>query len=382
MGRNRGSATSRNDRSEEVGIYSHGALPFWKGRVALFALLKAAGVRDGSEVVVPGFTCVVVPNAVIALGGKPVYADIEPTTFNITARTLKKVVRLKTKIVLVQNTFGLSPDIDSLAEICNERGVWLIEDCAHGLGGAYRDTPSGTITHGAFFSTQWSKPISTGLGGIAYARDPELGERLRAVWEELPTPSFLEELALLAQWVASRALSVGFLWNRGADFYRLVTQRLGFPIGSSLPLELRKPCLPKSQLKKMGRVARRILERELRSLPERIRRRRAVAAWYDEILPRYGLQPPARPSYAYHSMLRYPVRVKNKWEVLRKARKLGIPVGDWFVSPLHPVRGDLSPWYYQKGSCPEAEKACAELINLPTDFRLTKWQLDQLFGGT
>lgn len=78
-------------------------------------------------------------------------------------------------------------------------------------------------------------------------------------------------------------------------------------------------------------------------------------------------------------MLRYPIRVPNKPGLLENAHRLRIPLGDWFVSPLHPVEGDLSLWGYQAGQCPQAEKACAEVVNLFTDKPLSKTQLDVLF---
>jgi hypothetical protein len=78
-------------------------------------------------------------------------------------------------------------------------------------------------------------------------------------------------------------------------------------------------------------------------------------------------------------MLRYAVRVPDKETFLAQAKRLHIPVGDWFVSPLHPVIRDLSQWGYQAGQCPLAEQACREVVNLPTDRPLSHRQLTTLF---
>src|SRR3972149_1771131 len=86
---------------------------FFKGRVALYALLKAIGIHPGDEVILPGFTCVVVPNAIIYLGGKPVYADIDPKTFNIDTAKIEGKITDNTTAIIAQNTFGLSPDVPS-----------------------------------------------------------------------------------------------------------------------------------------------------------------------------------------------------------------------------------------------------------------------------
>jgi len=63
--------------------------------------------------------------------------------------------------------------------------------------------------------------------------------------------------------------------------------------------------------------------------------------------------------------------VKNKAEIWQRAAQLHLPMGDWFVSPLHPVAGELTPWGYRPGPCPRAERACRELINLYTEKALS-----------
>ena len=90
---------------------------FWKGRVGLYAILKALGVSEDDEVIIPAFTCVVVPNAIIYLGAKPVYVDIESSTYNIDIAQVEKAITSKTKVIIAQNTFGLSPNIDALLAI-------------------------------------------------------------------------------------------------------------------------------------------------------------------------------------------------------------------------------------------------------------------------
>src|SRR5699024_8810178 len=83
---------------------------FWKGRVGLYAVLEAWGIDQGDEVIIPGFTCVVVSNAVLYLGAKPVYVDIEQKTLNTTLDRIKALRTPNTKAVICQNTFGLSSE--------------------------------------------------------------------------------------------------------------------------------------------------------------------------------------------------------------------------------------------------------------------------------
>ena len=97
---------------------------FWKGRVALYAILKAIGIKEGDEVILPAFTCVVAVNPIIYLGAKPVYVDVDPMTYNIDVKRLERenVKTLsKAKAILAQNTFGLSADLDAIFEMATKR---------------------------------------------------------------------------------------------------------------------------------------------------------------------------------------------------------------------------------------------------------------------
>ena len=127
---------------------------YWKGRVALYAILKAMGVGKDDEVILPAFTCVVVANAIIYLGAKPVYVDIDLQTYNARFEDIKKAVTNKTKAIICQNTFGLSSDIEEITKYAKEQTIFTIEDCTHGFGGYYNQKPNGSYCDAAFYSTQ------------------------------------------------------------------------------------------------------------------------------------------------------------------------------------------------------------------------------------
>ena len=91
------------------------ARSFWKGRVALFAILRALGIAPGDEIVLPGFTCVVVPNAMRLMGATPVYADIEAGGYNIDPALAAERVTERTRAMLIQHTFGIPARIDELS---------------------------------------------------------------------------------------------------------------------------------------------------------------------------------------------------------------------------------------------------------------------------
>jgi len=353
---------------------------FWRGRVALYAILKALGVGPGDEVVLPGFTCVAVPNSVAYLGAQPVYADIEPDTYNVSASTIEPRLSPRTRALIVQSSFGLSADLDPIMALAAKAGLPVIEDCAHGLGGSYKGRPNGTVADAAFFSTQWSKPVCTGLGGVALVNDVELAPRVEAVLRTMPRPGIMRQLTLEAQYAARNLLRVPTLYYPLVGMYRWLTQKAGISVGSSSADELVGTSVPDDFHMQMGSRQRKRWWRGLMSLDRKVAVRQETALTYDRFFHGTDVQPPCRPQYAGHAMLRYTVEVPDKPALLRRAAKLRLPIGDWFLSPLHPVTGDLSQWGYEDGMCPHAESACRRAVNLLPDYPLAADQLDALFA--
>jgi dTDP-4-amino-4,6-dideoxygalactose transaminase len=159
-----------------------------------------------------------------------------------------------------------------------------------------------------------------------------------------------------------------------------LTQQAGFSIGSSVGDELSTTIMPAGYLKRMGFSQQTGWTLGLNKIERLLAKRYQTAEFYDDFFKRKGIPVPLQPDYAKHGMLRYVIRVPDKERILQRARKRHIPIGDWFISPLHPVENDLEPWQYQKGQCPESEKACRETINLFTDHALSENQLNTLLS--
>lgn len=104
---------------------------FASGREALLAGLRALSLKSGDEVIVQGFTCVAVPNAVHAAGATAVYCDIDPDTLNLDLKKIQAKITPRTKAIICQHTFGIPADTEKLRAICDKRAIMLIEDCAH-----------------------------------------------------------------------------------------------------------------------------------------------------------------------------------------------------------------------------------------------------------
>ena len=358
----------RRAMGDLVGVPPDHVSLFWRGRVALYAILRSLGIGPGDEVIVPAFTCVAVPNAILYTGAVPVYVDIDERTYTADPAAVAAAMGPRTRAVLAQNTFGLSSDLDALSAVAAPHGVVVIDDCTHGLGGTYRDRPNGAASDAAFFSTQWSKPISTGLGGIAVTTDPRLARALRTLERTAAEPAARERVLLGTMLVARERVATPRTLRTGRAVYRAAS-RAGVVPGSSSQGELKGSAMPGSFLTRMSAFQARLGSTRLTMLDAKVRQRRAIAAHYSAWLVAHGRTAAHEPESARHAFLRYPLRVHERDAFLATAARRGLDLGDWFHSPLYPIRGDLSAWGYRWGSNPVAERVVSEIVNLPTDVR-------------
>jgi perosamine synthetase len=362
--------TARDDLREAmgelIGVPPEHVTLFWRGRVALYAILRALGVGTGDEVVVPAFTCVAVPNAVIYTGATPVYADIDEATYTADPAAVKSAMSPRTRVVLAQNTFGLSADLDALAEVARPYGAVVVDDCTHGLGGSYRGRPNGAAAQAAFYSTQWSKPISTGLGGIAVTSDRALAAGLAAQERAAAEPRTRDRVLLGTMLFARERIATPHTLRAGRSVYRVIS-RAGLVPGSSGGDELEGTDMPAAFVARMSDFQAHLAARRMATLAGRIRRRRAVAQRYSAWLSGHGRTPAIEPEGVEHAFLRYPLRVADREAFVEEATRRGILLGDWFHSPLYPIAGDLTPWGFRRGEHPVAERVASEIVNLPTD---------------
>ena len=356
----------------------YAAFSFWKGRVALYAILQALGIGKGDEVILPGYTCVVVANSIRYTGATPVYADIAPGTFNLAPASIRARLTSRTRAVIAQHTYGIPADLDSLQAIAADYKLQLIEDCAHVLPGAkYRGELLGTSGKAAFFSSQWSKPYTTGLGGLALTRDRELAARLSTIQAEFARPALLQNIQLQIQYALYQKLFRPKLyWFSQKSLHAL--SQLGIFVGSSDAKELigRRPI---DSCWTMGSFQQRAGLRHLENLEANSAHRQSLSRYYSERLRR-----PQRQFYGDHNaetvtLLRFPVTVDKKQLLLEESSRTGIEIGSWFETPLHPLAlADHRLMQYQVGSCPVAESTASRVINLPLHDRVSRSDADRI----
>ena len=348
------------------------AFAFWKGRVALYAILKAMGVGRGDEVIVPGYTCVMDVNPIKYLGAKPVYVDIEPNTFNIDPGLLEEKITSRTKVIIAQHTYGYVCDMDALMGIADRRNIPVLEDCCLAIGSKYRGRLAGTFGRAAYFSFQWNKPYTTGLGGMAILNDSQLADKMHTlVTGSARQPGLAEVLLLWAQFCVYRALVYPRTTALAQTLFRYLTKK-AVVIGSSSSHEF-LPVMGDDFFKRMSTFQAHSGMRQLAVLGNSIEHRRAMASLYDDLLSEKGWRVRQYDRQLMEPvMVRYPVRVTEKKRALQEAASRGVEIGSWFESPLHPEETPLEPYDYKWGMCPQAEKASKEVVNLPVHMRAGK----------
>ncbi len=356
----------KNTIAEYLEVDSAQISLYWRGRVGLYCILKAMDIQPGDEVILPAFTCVVVPSAIKYLGAKPIYTAINPLTYNIDIDKIEEKITSKTKVILAQNTFGLSADLAPILTIAKKHKIKVIEDCAHGFGGTYRGRKNGTSATAAFFSSQWNKPFSTGIGGIVICNDLELAKKIQTLQPLFEPPTFKDETMLALQiFIRKNILRPSIYWA-ALKLYRLASQ-YGLISGSSDAGELEGATMPKNYLKSGANIqAKKGLE-ALRQFDKNIAHRKEIAALYNNAFTKLNIPPCHVPDYATHTFIKYPFLVKDQERFLKLAQQNQIPLGDWLNSPIHPIRKNLDRWDYYEGSFPLAEKIGYHILNLPTD---------------
>ena len=145
----------------------------------LHLVLHALGIGLGDEVIVPSLSFIATANAPRYVGARPVFADVDPVTFNLTAETVEAAMTPKTKAVILVHQLGTPADIAAVRAICDRSGVELIEDAACAIGSTYQGAPIGQHSRTVVFSFHPRKLLTTGEGGMIMTTDRDLAERLR-----------------------------------------------------------------------------------------------------------------------------------------------------------------------------------------------------------
>jgi dTDP-4-amino-4,6-dideoxygalactose transaminase len=176
--------------------YQHAAcgIGVFNGTVSLELALTVLGIGPGDEVIVPAISFISTATAVSRVGARPVFADVEPWSFNIDPQRVREAVRPRTKAVLAVHFGGTMCNIAALDEICSDYGLLLLEDAAHAHGSEWNGKRAGSFGTAGSFSFQNGKVLSAGEGGMLVTSDSMFAERARSIANcgRIPGRSFYE----------------------------------------------------------------------------------------------------------------------------------------------------------------------------------------------
>ncbi len=338
------------------------AFSYYAGRIAFDAILYALDIKEGDEIILPGYTCVAVPNPIIFRKAIPVYVDIDYSTCNISPKAACKAITKKTKAIIIQHTYGIPANIEAFLSISKKYNIPIIEDCCHALGNTYKGKMLGSFGDAAFFSTEQTKIICTGMGGVAITKNSEIAKRLKTYQDNCIFSSHKEIRKMLCYLIFKLIfLNPSTQWFGEILSYYL--DRLGIisiPITTKEEMNCRKP---KNFRKRFPNALAYVGISQLNQIRWNLKKREKIVNFYKNILPKIGFQ--ILNSFHQQAMVRFPFITEHKYQLRDFAKKLNLDIGVWFCAPVHPdtVPQELAGYSY--GSCPNAEKAVNTVANLP-----------------
>jgi len=351
---------------------------FDSGRSALYYALKSLGAGENVEILVQAYTCVVVANAIKFTGAKPIFVDTGDD-FNIDPAKLENKITAKTKILIIQHTFGLPAKLDEILTIAKKHNLKIIEDCAHSLGTRYGGKLTGTFGHIGMFSFGSDKIISCARGGALISTDDEIGNKIKNLSWQLPRPKLLKTLQHLMHFP---------LFYFAKPIYHLFIGKFILILAKKLNI-FNKIIYKKEKIgeqvgfypAKLANSLAHILCRQIDEIEQLNFHRRSIADIYQKNINNRRVNLPWRDSkinLENCACLRYPLLTNNPAKLMAYAKKNKIILGDWYNQVIAPKDIDLDKTGYLLNQCPKAEELASQSINLPTNRHVTKKQADRV----
>lgn len=358
------------------------AFLFASGREALLAFLRSCKFPQGSEIIVQGYTCVVVPNAIRAAGLVPVFADIEKATLSMDPEDVETKISPRTKAILCQHTFGLPAPVERLREICDRRDLLLIEDCAHVLRDEDGPQEIGRFGDALLLSFGRDKAISGITGGAIVVKTPNNTQRAN---ERVPANQLTSNLTReensaneLSRGIVIRLLLYPLLYAISRPFYglgigkwKLAAWRM---IGLFVPIVTseEKDGRQSPALHHMPEPCAALALQQLNKLKAINNHRRALVRFYLEQCAAHGWSV----IHGIRSDLplqKFPLFFPDADNIRRKLKRKNIHLDDGWtgcvVCPRNVSKGETG---YREGSDPRAEEVAESILSLPTHPMMTE----------
>lgn len=324
------------------------AVAFSNGTAALHAACFAAGIKENDEVITTPITFTASSNCILYVGGSPVFADIDPNTYNISPASIKSHINEKTKAIITVDFTGRPAEYDEILSLTKDFGIILIDDAAHALGATYKEKYIGTLGDMTMFSFHPVKHITTGEGGMITTNNEAYYERLQL----FRSHGITRDVMKLKD-------------NQGPWYYEM------HELGYNYRMTDVQAALGISQLKKLNTF---------------LEKRREYAEKYNKAFSNIdAIVTPYQQNNTNSSWHLYILRLKlerlnaNRKEIYEALHKENIGVNVHYL-PIY-----LQPFYqrlgYKKGLCPNAEKLYQEIITLPLFPKMTEEDINDVIAG-
>ena len=316
------------------------------GTAALHIAAMAAGIKEGDEVITSSITFAASANCTLYCGGRPVFADINPNTYNIDPESVKKLITPRTKAVVAVDFTGQAVELDKLRAICEEHNLILIEDAAHSIGTKYNGQPIGSIADMTTFSFHPVKTVTAGEGGAVTTNSKELYDKLVLFHAHGITRNIQQMVHPTTDPWYNEQITLGYNY-RMTDF---------------------QAALLLSQLEKLEKFSN---------------RRKEIVARYNEAfsqIPQLQVQEEIPESDTTRHL--YILRFHSEMMNCTRREFFDALHAENIYSQVHYLPVYRHAYYeslgYEKGLCPNAEKYYSEVCSLPLYYSLTDSDVDDV----
>jgi len=317
--------------AEYVGVEY--AVAVANGTAALDLVLKAYKIGPGDEVVTTPFTFIATANAVLYQGARPVFADIDPRTYNLDPDRVLEVLTPRTRAIIAVHLYGQPADMRALREIAEDHRLVLIEDAAQAHGSEFMGRRAGALGDAAIFSFYATKNMTTGEGGMVTTNDRRVAERIRLLRDHGQAEKYLH-----------------------------------VELGYNLRMTSIQAAIGRVQLRKLD-AHNEIRRRNARILTEGISKIR-------------GLTPPYEDPRAKHVYHQYVVRVEDGFPLSREELREFLAKRGIGTAVHYPLPIFMQPLYrrlgYPQNICPNSIEASRRVLSLPVHPALTQEDLSYI----
>jgi perosamine synthetase len=336
------------------------------GTTALHASLAGLGVGPGDEVILPPYTFMATANAILHQSGIPIFADIDPETFTISARSIEEKASKLTKVVMPVHMLGNPAEMDDILKVARQRNLFVVEDCAQADGGEYKGRKVGTFGEVGCFSFYLNKNITSGgEGGMIITNNDALSDKIRSI--------------------------INHCRVKESPYPNVPAHNVYWGIGYNYRMTAVQAAIGRVQLRKLDKL-------------NEVRRRNARFL-AEELSHVEGVSVPKVRSYVKHVYWAFGIRIQqeklgvSRDQFAQALLKEGIKAEGYCPIPVHLQEvfrkkvgyGNThypfdSPLYrgkveYKEGICPEAEKLSKEDLLLPVYPSLTQRDLNDIVHG-